>query len=123
MKTALLIATGIAASISLAAEARISTSSQFTGYKNCIEAAEKEYAAGNQYHGLVTQRHYFLNQSDESDTYFINATAWQDGSRVPVAITCETTESGRKVAGLSTVSSRFALGTGEGVQVAGQQAR
>lgn len=113
LKTPLLIAATLAVAVSGGAHAVQSTPSEFRGYQACLDANEANFS------GLVTERDYLLSRTETGRIYYINATAWENGERVPVAFTCETTASGRLVSNRAVDATQFVRAP-ESVQVAGQ---
>ncbi|MFV2090147.1 MAG: hypothetical protein ACC642_05795 [Pseudomonadales bacterium] len=104
-----------AAALAAGANAELSTASEFRGYQNCLETYSGEFA------GLTTERRYLLGRSDAGRTYYINATAWDQGKRVRGGINCETTANGRKVLSREVSDAHFTpISTKPGVQVATQ---
>ena len=95
----------IASSLTLAAGSALavpSNSAELRGYSNCVAAATE------QSDGLQTQRHYLLNSQGERNEYYINATRWEQGDRVPVRIACQTSANGRVLLSQSVAAGRFA---------------
>ena len=87
MKKTLVIAAAVAASTT--AYAQTSSTAEFRGYENCVDAVEE------QSNGLTTPRSYLLNTAGEHTSYYINASRWEAGERAQVRISCETTKNGR----------------------------
>lgn len=115
MKAPLMIAATVAATLSVSASvmANTSTPSEFRGYKACLEANKGEFK------GLVPERNYLIEQTSEGRNYYINATAWEDGKRVDVGFSCQTTSSGRLLANRSAGNTRY-LPANPTIQVAGK---
>ena len=113
MKTPLIIAATVAATLSVSALATTSTPSEFRGYQACLEANEDAFR------GLVPERNYLIEETSEGRNYYINATAWEDGKRVDVGFSCQTTKTGRLLANRSTGNTRY-LPVNPAVQVAGK---
>ena len=103
MKKTLLILVAAAASIAIAAQARVSNHAEMTGYNTCVNASE------GQFHGLVLSRDYFVAQNPGAKSYYINGTAWENGDRIAVRIACDTSNNGRDLKNVTTGSGRFAL--------------
>ena len=103
MKKTLLILVAAAASISIAAQARVSTLTEFKGYNACVSASEDEFR------GLVLSREYFLAQNSGTKTYYLNGTAWENGDRIPVRIACDTSGNGRELKSVTMNQGHFAL--------------
>lgn len=113
MKAPLMIAATVAATLSVSAMANTSTPSEFRGYQACLEANNSEFK------GLVPERNYLIERTSEGRNYYINATAWENGKRVDVGFSCQTTSSGRLLATRSTGNTRY-LPANPAVQVAGK---
>ena len=116
-KSTALIATVAAAAavFTASAQAGTSSSSEFRGYNNCLEAASMPYK------GVVADRAYYLNRAGSAQTYYINVTAWDNGDRVNLRITCDTSTNGRELLRSSIDSGRFQLARPSvRVEVAGQ---
>jgi len=90
-----------AAVFSATAQAKLSSSSEFRGYNNCLEAATTPYK------GVVADRAYYLSRAGSARTYYINVTAWDSGERVNLRITCDTSTNGRELLRSSIDSGRF----------------
>jgi len=99
--------------LSSAALAGTSTPNEFRGYKACLEAN------ADSFRGLVPERTYLVNDSEQSRTYYINATAWQNGERVEVGMSCETNKAGRLIENKGVRLTRYAPAS-DTVQVAGK---
>jgi hypothetical protein len=119
MKSPLMIAATAAALLSGTAlmsgtaAAETSTPSEFRGYQACLAANEDAFR------GLVPERQYLISRTDEKSTYYINATAWENGERVDVAFSCETTPNGQLISAQVTADTRYAAAS-DAMQVAGQ---
>ncbi|MGE0623600.1 MAG: hypothetical protein AB7I04_15805 [Pseudomonadales bacterium] len=114
MKAPLIFATVTALTFSLGAQAETrSTPSELRGYQACLDAATKDAR------GLVTDRTYLIDQRDGKRTYYINATAWENGARVDVAYSCQTSLSGRLLTTFEPTASRY-VPAASSVQIAGQ---
>lgn len=92
---------------SASALADTSSPAEYRGYSKCLEAAAA------QSRGLAADRFYLLNAEGTDRQYFINATRWQDGDRVPVRIACETSRSGRVLLSQSIAEGRFTSPRGQ----------
>ena len=115
MKKTLLILVAATASIAIAAQARVSSPAEMTGYNTCVNASE------GQFRGLVLSREYFLAQNTGAKSYYLNGTAWENGDRVHVRIACDTSNNGRDLKNVTTKQGRFALRKSTGpVRVAAQ---
>ena len=102
MKTTLTIVAAIAAvTAATTADARPNSPAEQRGYQACLEANQDAFR------GLIPERHYLINETDAGRTYYINATAWEDGERVNVAFACETNASGRLTDNLGMTYNRF----------------
>ena len=107
----------IAAGLTFAVQANAGPLALQTGYDNC----QKEIQSQQSERGLVFARHHYLNRADESNTYFINSSAWESGERVGLKSACETTTNGRRILALETSHGRW-NNVGEGrvdIEVAG----
>ena len=113
MKAPLILTTTLLAlTLGVQAEAR-STPSEMRGYEACLNNSAADYK------GLVTERTYLVDQRDGQRTYYINATAWDNGQRVNVSFRCETNLSGRLLSAAEPANGRF-VSAGDTVQIAGQ---
>ncbi|MEE8079324.1 MAG: hypothetical protein V3T18_10035 [Pseudomonadales bacterium] len=107
--------TAVAAVFSATAQAKPSSTSEFRGYNNCLEAASMPYK------GVVADRAYYLSRAGSAQTYYINATAWASGDRINLRITCDTSTNGRELLRSSIDSGRFKLARpAVRIKVAGQ---
>lgn len=113
MKTLLLIATAAAATFSLSAQAGQSTLSEFRGYEACLSAN------ADNFQGLSTERSYLMTNTAAGRTYYINATAWENGQRVQIGFSCQTTDSGQLIRNEGVSYSHFVSDSESRVQVAG----
>jgi len=114
MKTPLILAAITALTFSLGAEAQSrSTPSEIRGYQACLNNAASDVQ------GLVTDRTYLIDQRDGTRTYYINGTAWENGERVDVAFSCETSLGGRLITVFEPTASRY-VPVEPAVQIAGQ---
>ena len=95
-------------------QAAASSPAEHRGYEACLSAT------ADSLQGLTTERSYLLSNSADQRTYYINATAWQDGQRAQVGITCATSKSGRDVLSHAVTDNRYAAASSDGIQVAGQ---
>lgn len=96
-----------------AASAATSSPSDHRGYQTCVKALDTESLSG-----VVFPRVYYIAHQAEAKTYYLNATAWQNGERVVKRITCETSANGRQVTSFATNDGRFALADGKRLEVA-----
>ena len=103
MKAATLTTAIAATTLAFAAgvQAGPSTPSEIRGYEACLDANSDGLR------GLTPERYYLLADTDTGRTYYINATAWEDGERVNVAFACETNASGRLTDNLGMTYNRF----------------
>ena len=111
------LATAAALSVTaLAAEARISSTSDFRGYEACVNAAERSS------NGLVPARQYLIERDGANALYYINATRWQDGERDTVRIACETANRGHTLVSSVIEQGKFSQAptTKENVELAAQ---
>lgn len=106
-----LIAAG-AIALSAGAHAAESSPSEFRGYQACLEAN------ADAFEGLVTERNYLLSEQPSSRIYYINATAWENGERVEIGFSCETTKFGRLLENKGATYARFVPESDTRVQVA-----
>ncbi len=111
-KSPLMIVAATAALLSATAGAVTSSPSEYRGYQACLEANEGEFR------GLVTDRNYLIREDENSRTYYINATAWENGERVNVGISCATSKSGKLLTNNGATYTRYAPAS-DSVQVAG----
>lgn len=92
-----------------------SSSAELRGYSKCISAASEQSL------GLAANRYYLLNNEGEQNQYFINASRWESGDRVPVRIACETSANGRVLISQAIETGRYATQRGRvSVEVAGR---
>jgi hypothetical protein len=112
MKKSPLMIAAAAALLSAAAGAVTSSPSEFRGYQACLDANEGDFQ------GLVTDRNYLIREEENSRTYYINATAWENGERVEVGFSCETTRSGKLLSNQGASHTQYAAAPDD-VQVAG----
>lgn len=100
-----------------AANARNSQPSELRGFDTCVDTAKAEFALG-----FVAKSTYFIDHSASGNTYFINASAWQDGDRALLRISCETSANGRDLLAYNAAPGRFVPQQGKvTIQVAGTQ--
>ncbi|MEZ5558659.1 MAG: hypothetical protein R3E86_08985 [Pseudomonadales bacterium] len=91
------------AGLAAPADARVSTSKELAGYHACLDAAADSHS------GLVAKRFYYTAQSGDNRTYYINASAWENGNRVALRIACATSTDGRELLSVSSAEGRYAL--------------
>jgi hypothetical protein len=113
MKSPLMIAATTAALLSGTAMAEMSTPAEYRGYAACLEANEDAFR------GLVPEREYLVSNTEESRTYYINATAWENGERVDVAFSCVTAKNGKLLQSQVALDTRYAAAS-DAIQVAGK---
>jgi hypothetical protein len=113
MKKSPLMIAAAAALLSATAAAGPSSPGEVRGYQACLGANEDEFR------GLVVDRNYLIRDTEESRTYYINATAWEDGERVKVGFSCETTRTGRLLSNNGAAYTHYAPAAGS-IQVAGK---
>jgi len=77
------------------------------GYLSCVGRIEKDLDKQVPKISSV----YFMTTADESRTYYINGTVWQDGHRQPVRSECVTSRAGHRVLTIMTESGRFNTAT------------
>ncbi len=112
-KSPLMIAAAAAAALSSAAAVAVtSTPSEYRGYQACLEANESQFS------GLMTKRNYLIREDDNTRTYYINATVWENGERVEVGFSCETSKNGRLLSNNGAAYTHYAPAS-DSVQVAG----
>ena len=112
MKKSPLMIAAAAALLSATAAAGTSSPGEVRGYQACLEANE------NQFRGLIVDRKYLIRDTEDSRTYYINATAWEEGERVKVGFSCETSRTGRLLTNNGAAYTHYAP-AGRSVQVAG----
>ena len=102
MKKAPLMIAAAAALLSVTAHATTIGPMEKRGYEACLKAHEGEFR------GLQVDRKYLIRNKEDSRTYYINATAWENGERVQVGFSCETTRRGKLLAAEDAVNARYA---------------
>jgi len=95
------------------AYAKPGSPAEIRGYNACLAANETSYR------GLVPAKDYLLQETDTLRTYYINATAWKDGDRVDVALSCDTSLSGRMLTNRGGSYTHY-VPASDPVQIAGQ---
>ena len=103
------------------AAAGTSTPSEFRGYQACLEANEDAFS------GLVPERRYLISRTSEKSTYYrkgsvqscMRFSARENGKRVDVAFSCDTTPSGRLISNQGAAYTRYAAAS-DAMQVAAQ---
>ena len=93
----------LAAGLTFAAQANAGRLALQAGYDTCKSEIQSQQAE----QGLVFARRHYLNRADESNTYFINSSAWESGERVGLKSACETTKNGRRILALETSHGRW----------------
>lgn len=93
----------LVAGLAFAAQANAGRLVLQAGYDTCKSEIQSQQAE----RGLVFARHHYLNRADESNTYFINSSAWESGERVALKSACETTKNGRRILALKTSHGRW----------------
>jgi len=115
MKTLLMIIVAAATLTSLSAQAKVSTKSELRGYNACVEASEPRF------NGLTLNRTYYLQSEADRKVFYINGSAWDNGKRVKVRISCDASTDGHTLFSHNTGSGRYALAVGaDQIQVATQ---
>ena len=109
----LTLAVVAAAGFSTGATAANSSPAEMRGFNNCVAA----FDTGN-LSGVTVPRVYYITANAESKTYYVNASAWQDGVRVAKRVTCETSRSGREVYSVQSADGRYALNDSARLNVA-----
>ena len=113
MKALTLISAAALAAFSMSAAAKpMSTLSEERGYQACVDANSANMER------LIVERDFLYRTTDTGRTFYINASVWENGERVPVAFTCNTTRSGRLIENLGVTYNHFAPATGANPQVA-----
>jgi len=82
--------------------ANAQTGRERAGLDTCLTATEK------QLDGLEASSDYYFTRTDHANQYYINGTALQNGERVDVQISCETSRNGRALLSQSSGSGHFA---------------
>lgn len=115
MKTLLIAITATASLLAMNAQAGKSSQSELRGYNACVNAADPAFQ------GLSLSRTYYLAKEDNRNVYFLNGSAWLDGERVDVRISCDTSRNGRNLLSQTSNLGSFALQTGDTpIQIATQ---
>ncbi len=113
MKVITLITAAALAAFSMSAAAKAPSSpSEQRGYDACLKANSGDVDR------LLVESDYLYRATETGRTFYINASIWEDGKRVPVAFTCNTTRTGRLIENLGITYNHFAPATGAGSQVA-----
>ena len=102
-RSKLIGAAALAAGLTFAAQANAGPLADQPGYDNCHDEIQSQY----DHQGLVFARLHYLNREAGSNTYFINASAWEQGERVGLKSACETTKNGRRILALETSYGRW----------------
>jgi hypothetical protein len=110
--TLILLAAASTALIAGSVNARPSSPGEIRGYQNCLAANE------NDFRGLIPARTYLLEERADERVYYINATAWQDGERVDVGMSCRTSPTGRLLENLGASFTRYVPNAASPVQIA-----
>ena len=114
MKKLLLTAAAVCSAFAMTAQANTSSPGQVAGYNTCVDAGHE------QLNGLALSRTFYVGKSADSRIFFINGTAWEDGDRVKVRISCDTSKNGHQLLSIHTGEGRFAKDHSNGhLQVAG----
>jgi hypothetical protein len=115
MKTLLITAAALTGLATMNVEAKVSSQSELRGYSACVEAAQPDFK------GLVLNRIYYLDKNAQGNVYYLNGSAWQDGERVAVRISCDTSSNGRTLLTTTNNPGSFALQDGRTpIQIATQ---
>ena len=72
-----------------------------SGFHNCVSAVNQDPRY------LRVESKYFTNSSDESRTYYMNATGYRSDVSGPLRIACQTTASGHKVLNVKVDGGRY----------------
>ena len=114
MKKSPLMIAAAAALLSASAFAGASKPAEFRGYQICLQANE------DQFQGLVVDRNYLIQENADSRSYYINATAWENGERVNVGFSCQTSKNGRRLLTNNGAAYTHYAAASSSVQVAGK---
>jgi len=100
------------------ASAQVSSPADLRGYNSCVKAFDT-----NELNGVHFPRVYYIARNADaanagSKTYYVNASAWQDGNRVMKRLSCTTTRSGRQVLAFEAQDGRYALSGNQRLNVA-----
>ncbi|MEM8768459.1 MAG: hypothetical protein AAGE43_13500 [Pseudomonadota bacterium] len=107
MKALTLITAAALASFSMTAAAKApSTLSEERGYQACLKANSSDVDR------LLVKKDYLYRTTETGRTFYINASIWENGERVPVAFTCNTTRSGRLIENMGISYTQFVPATG-----------
>jgi hypothetical protein len=112
MKKSPLMIAAAAALLSATAAANPIGPMEQRGYDACLKANESEFR------GLKVDREYLIRNNEDTRTYYINATAWENGERAQVGFSCETTRRGKLLNSSGIVNAHYA--PAPSVQVAGK---
>ena len=93
----------LAAGLTFAIQANAGPLALQVGYDTC----KNEIQSQQKQDGMVFLRHHYLHREAESNTYFINSTAWGSGVRVALKSACETSINGRRILALETSQGRW----------------
>lgn len=107
-----LAATGLTLIAGIAVAGAPSSFSESNGLKNCVNAAAQDARY------LRVQSTYFINQTEDGRTYYINGVGQTAAGAGHVRIACETTVNGRRVLAVSVDSGRYAPRNAPGADLA-----
>lgn len=93
----------LAAGLTFAIQANAGPLALQVGYDTC----KNEIQSQQNQSGMVFSRYHYVSSEAESNTYFINATAWDSGARVALKSACETSVNGRHILALETSQGRW----------------
>ncbi len=93
----------LAAGLTFAIQASAGPLALQVGYDTCKDKIQSQQKQD----GMVFSRHHYVHREAESNTYFINSTAWGGGARVALKSACETSINGRQILALETSQGRW----------------
>ncbi len=93
----------LAAGLTFAVQANAGPIALQVGYDTCKNEIQSQQDAN----GMVFARYHYVNREADSNTYFINSTAWGSGARVALKSACETSINGRRILALETSQGRW----------------
>ena len=93
-------------SLFIASAANAGMFSTKRGYDSCLNAAESMLTSNA---GMVAERFYLHNKSAEDQHFYINASAFVDGDRSNIGISCKTNLTGHRVLDIEKIDARYVL--------------
>lgn len=87
--------------LAVSTSANAQTGRELKGLNTCLTASE------SQFDGLEASSDYYFTRTDHANQYYINGTALENGERVDVRISCETSRNGRALLTQSSSPGRF----------------